>query len=84
MDKYQTKNVSKGIKYFVVFSVIVFLVMYVYGMANTYFPEPINIGRGHYLDISSGIIIVGMLLFGLVLAIFFKREMRKISNLKRI
>ena len=67
-----------------VFAIIIFLTMYVYGMANVYFPEPVSVGAGQYLDISSGVTVVGLFLVGLLLALFFRKEMKKISNLKRI
>ena len=84
MKKAHRKKISAGIKLFIVFFFILILVMYVYGMANTYFPNPILIGAGQYLDLSAGIAITGILFFGILLAIFFKKEMRKISNLKKI
>lgn len=67
-----------------VFIVILFLIMYVYGMANTYFPDPMYMGSGQYLDISVGITVIGLVIFGLILAVFFKKEMAKISNMKKI
>lgn len=78
------KKTTMSIKYIVVFSVIVVLTMYVYGMANIYFPGLISIGAGQYIDVSSGITFIGLLVVGLILSIYFKRELKKISNLKKI
>lgn len=78
------KNQKEKLNFVIMFSVILFFIMYIYGMAGTYFPEPILLGRGQYLDLSIGIIMVGLLLLGILLAIFFKKEMKKFSGLKRI
>lgn len=55
---------SKDWLHYTIFVTIwVLFVMWLYGMADTYFPDPIHIGFGQYLDIAQGIIILGFTVF---------------------
>lgn len=63
---------------FLVISVVV--AMYVYGMAAHYFPEPVHLGAGQYLDIAAGITITGLLLSAVIITVVFKKEKKEIKS----
>lgn len=49
--------------------------MWLYGMAKVYFPDPIYLGAGQYIDIATGIIIIAFFIFGTVLSLKFKSNL---------
>lgn len=73
------KRKMKKYHWLIILSITVFITMYVYGMTRAYFPDPIYMGAGQYLDIGTGIVIVGLLLLGAIIAILFKKKKRKKS-----
>ncbi len=75
----KNKNTKKKLKkYQWVFTLIitVFVAMYVYGMTTVYFPDPIHLGFGQYLEVSVGIVIIALLLSGVILTFIFKKGKR--------
>ncbi|KKN47251.1 hypothetical protein LCGC14_0664720 [marine sediment metagenome] len=50
--------------------------MYIYGMTSHYFPDPVHIGFGQYLDFATGIIILGITFSAAIIAIIFKKKKR--------
>ena len=55
-----------------IFTVIV--MMWLYGMTTHYFPTPIPVGLGQYLDISAGVVIIGLLFSGFIITIILKKK----------
>lgn len=81
MKKKNIKKKLKGIKkklkkykWVGILTVSIFATMYIYGMAKIYFPDPIHLGAGQYLDIAAGVIILCLLLTGAMIAIIFKKK----------
>ncbi|KKL15060.1 hypothetical protein LCGC14_2509390 [marine sediment metagenome] len=48
--------------------------MWIYGMVKIYYPTPIYIGFGQYLDLGTGIVIFTLILVGFVIGILFKQK----------
>lgn len=48
--------------------------MYIYGMTEVYFPDPIHMGAGQYIDVATGVIIMALLLSGVIITILFKKK----------
>lgn len=74
------KRKIKKYEWVILLALSVFAAMYIYGMTKYYFPEPIHLGFGHYIDLATGIVIVGLLLSGLILSILFKKERNVIGT----
>ncbi|KKN04917.1 hypothetical protein LCGC14_1092570 [marine sediment metagenome] len=71
------KNIKKKMtKYQWVFILIitVFVAMYLYGMTKVYFPDPVHLGAGQYLDLATGIILISLLLSGVIITLIFKKS----------
>jgi len=66
----------KKYQWLIVLMLTVFAAMYVYGMSNHYFPEPVPLGGGQYIDIATGVIIISLLFAGFVIGILFKKKKR--------
>lgn len=43
--------------------------MYLYGMTRIYFPEPLHLGAGQYIDIAIEVLFLGLLGYGIILGI---------------
>ena len=48
--------------------------MWIYGMVKIYYPDPIYIGFGQYLDLGTGIVIFTLILAGFIIGILFKKK----------
>lgn len=73
------QNIKKRVKkyhWLIALIATVFVSMWIYGMTSVYFPDPLDIGFGQYLDLSIGIIIVTLFLLGFIIAVIFKKEKR--------
>ena len=74
------KNVKKRVKkyhWLISLMITVAVSMWIYGMVRIYFPDPIDIGFGQYLDVGIGIVIVTLVLSGFIVAVIFKKEKRR-------
>jgi len=74
------RNIKKRVKkyhWLIILCITTFITMYVYGMTRVYFPEPLYMGFGQYLDLSVGIIIFTLILSGFVVGVIFKKEKRR-------
>lgn len=78
--KKNIKTKLKEYQWVTILIISIFIAMYVYGMVKIYFPDPIHIGVGQYLDIATGVTIVGLLLSGIILTIIFKKNKREIGT----
>jgi len=67
----------KKYHWLIILVVTTLIAMYVYGMVKIYFPDPLNIGFGQYLDLGTGIIIVSLLLSGFIVAAIFSKNKKK-------
>lgn len=67
----------KKYQWMIVLAITVFTAMYVYGMSNYYFPEPLHVGAGQYLDLSVGIIMISLLFAGFIVGILFKKKKKR-------
>ncbi len=77
MKRRNLKRKVKKYRWIIVLIITVIGAMYVYGMAKHYFPEPMYLGVGQYMDIATGIIIVGLLLAGTLTTTLFKKNKKK-------
>ena len=74
------RNIKKRVKkyhWLIILCITTFTAMYVYGMTRVYFPDPLDIGFGQYLDLSVGIVIFSLILSGFVVGVIFKKEKRR-------
>lgn len=60
----------------IILGLTVLFTMYLYGMVSIYFPKPIHLGAGQYIDIATGITLIGLFIFGIFLATQFKQKKR--------
>ena len=79
MDKRKIKKKIKKYHWAILLIITIFIAMYVYGMTAHYFPEPLHIGFGQYIDIATGITIVSLIFAGVILTIIFKTRKKVVS-----
>jgi len=75
--KTKGKKLKRKIKkyhWLIILCLTILMSMYIYGMANHYFPDPIHLGAGQYLDLATGIVIGALVLSGTVITIIFKKR----------
>jgi len=77
MDKKKKRKKMKKYHWFIIFGITIITTMWVYGNVAHYFPIPLYVGLGQYLDIGTGIIIVSLLLLGFIIGLLFKKEKKK-------
>ena len=77
MDRKNLKRKVKKYQWIFILIATVFVAMWIYGNAIHYFPAPVHIGFGQYLDIATGIIIVALLFSGAIIAILFKSKKKR-------
>jgi len=65
-------KLKKKYQWICIFTITVLITMWVYGNAKHYFPDPIHLGFGQYIDLASGIIIVSLLFIGATA--FYKKK----------
>lgn len=71
----------KGILYYISFSIpYILFMMYIYGMAEHYYPDPIEFAPGQYISIGLGIILFGTLLFIIISSIFTYYIIKKLKK----
>ena len=71
----------KGIVYYISFSIpYILFMMYIYGMAEHYYPDPIEFLPGQYISISLGVILLGTLLFIIISSIFTYYIIKKLKK----
>ena len=75
--KYLIKRKVKKYHWIIILALGTLASMYIYGMTRIYFPTPVPIGWGQYLDIATGIVIIGLLLSGAIIRILFKKDKNK-------
>jgi len=80
MDKKEIKRKFKKYQWVILLAVTILFSMWIYGMTTHYFPEPISLGGGQYIDIATGVVIIGLLLSGVVLAFIFKKNRGEIGT----
>lgn len=71
------KNIKKKLEKYqwgCILTITVLVAMYVYGMTTHYFPNPIHLGAGQYIDIATGVIILAILFSSFIVAIIFKKK----------
>jgi len=52
----------------------IFMIMYLSGMAEVYFPDPIHLGFGQYIALAAGVIWGGIAFYSVIMVIIFKKE----------
>lgn len=72
MKKLKRKDMnSRGIILYIFISVgYILFIMILYGMAEIYYPDPIEFASGWYIDIRIGIVLFGTMIFFLITGIF--------------
>lgn len=73
MDK-NKKRKAKKYHWFIALIITVAISMWIYGMVKIYYPSPLYIGFGQYMDIGTGIIIFTLIFSGFVVAAIFKTK----------
>ncbi|KKK44091.1 hypothetical protein LCGC14_0931900 [marine sediment metagenome] len=58
-----------------IFTVVI--TMYIYGMTKIYFPTPVHLGGGQYLDLGIGVVVFGLLLSGFIITIMVNKFKKK-------
>ncbi len=74
------KNIKKRVKkyhWLITLAITVVVSMWVYGMVRVYFPDPLDIGFGQYMDLGVGIIIFVLVISGIIINVIFKKEKRR-------
>lgn len=71
------KKKTKKYQWVIILMIGILVAMWIYGMSRHYFPDPVHIGSGQYLDISTGIIIVALLFAGIIIKILFKKKKKR-------
>lgn len=74
------KNVKRKVKkyhWLIILITTVFVSMWIYGTTSVYFPDPLYIGFGQYLDLAVGIILMTLFLSGAIISIIFKKEKKR-------
>lgn len=73
MDKTNKRKVKKY-HWVIVFFITVITTMYIYGMTEIYMPTPWYMGFGQYLDLSTGVVIISLIVMGFIIGILFKKN----------
>ena len=74
------KNVKKRVKkyhWLITLAITVVISMWIYGMVRVYFPDPVDIGFGQYLDIGVGVIIFTLVISGFIVGLLFKTKEKR-------
>lgn len=67
-------NIEKELRVWLFFTVIyIFFIMYLFGMAKVYYPDPIHLGLGQYIDLGAGVIYGGIAIYSTIMVIMFKK-----------
>ena len=74
MKRMNLKRKIKKFKWVIILILTTLAAMYVYGMTIVYFPEPVHLGAGQYLDLATGIVIVALLSSGTIITIIVKKR----------
>ena len=74
MKRMNLKRKIKKFKWVIILILTTLTAMYVYGMTIVYFPEPVHLGAGQYLDLATGIVIVVLLSSGTIITIILKKR----------
>ena len=74
------KNIKRKVKkyqWLITLAMTVVVSMWVYGMVRVYFPDPMDIGFGQYLDLGTGIVIFTLVISGFIVAALFKTNKKR-------
>lgn len=77
MDK-KTRRKMKRYHWLITLCITTIIAMWIYGMTAVYFPDPINVGFGQYLDLGTGIVIFTLVISGFIVAAIFKKPKKAI------
>ena len=74
-DKGTTKKETKmSFLHWTIFTLIyIIFLMWLSGMGQHYFPEPIHVGVGQYFDLSTGVLILGISIYITIATVIFKK-----------
>lgn len=73
MDK-NNKRKAKKYHLLIIFTITVISTMWIYGMVKIYFPTPLDVGFGQYLDVGTGVVIGFLLIIGFIIGLLFKKK----------
>ena len=74
------KNIKRKVKkyhWLITLTITVVVSMWIYGMVRVYFPDPVDIGFGQYLDLGTGIVIFTLVISGFIVAALFKTNKKR-------
>jgi len=74
--KKNTKRRVKKYQWLITLMITVVVSMWIYGMVRVYFPDPLDVGFGQYLDVGTGIVIFTLVVSGFIVAAIFKTGKR--------
>ncbi len=80
MKKKTIKKKLEKHQWICILAITVIVAMYIYGMVKHYFPDPVHIGLGQYIDIATGVIILALLFSSFIFAIIFKKFKKKMKK----
>jgi len=78
MEGRNIKRRMKKYHWLIILCITTLVAMYIYGMTKIYFPEPLDIGFGQYLDLGTGIVIFCLVISGFIIAIIFKKNKKEV------
>ena len=74
------RNIRRKVKkyhWLIILLITTITSMWIYGMVKIYYPAPIYIGFGQYLDLGTGIVIFTLILSGFMIGILFKQKKKR-------
>ncbi|KKL99094.1 hypothetical protein LCGC14_1817810 [marine sediment metagenome] len=77
LNRRRIKKKVKKYHWLIILIVTTITSMWIYGMVKVYYPDPLYIGFGQYLDLGTGIIIFSLILSGFVVGIFFNQKKKR-------
>lgn len=78
MEK-DTKKRVKKYQWLIVLCITTIVSMWIYGNTKIYYPEPLYIGFGQYMDIGTGIVIFTLVVSGFIVTAIFKSNKKEIK-----
>lgn len=75
--KKNTKKRMKKYHWLITLTITVIVSMWIYGMVRVYFPDPLDVGFGQYLDLGTGIVIFTLVLSGIIVGLIFKKGKKR-------
>ena len=76
MEKNAKRRVKKY-QWVITLCITTVIAMWIYGMVRIYYPDPLYVGIGQYMDLGTGIIIFTLVISGLIVTAIFKKTKKR-------